>query len=194
MAFVIAVAVAIAVIALLMAVPVDIDFDAAWPDAGANRVSAHWGFGVLRFRLDRANDESGASAASRAPAGRPPGAKGGSARLLEALRGRPFRRRLLRFARSLWRAVQKRGVEVSIRAGTGDPAETGWLWGVLGPLSAWLQTLPDCRVTLKPDFVEASVRVHGRGRLTIVPLQILVLVCGLLVSPAIWRGMAGRHA
>ena len=195
MAFAIVVAV-VGVIALLLAMPLDIEFDAAWPATRTNTVRARWGFGVLRFRLDSAGDEAVAPAASRVSADKAelPPEKGGAARVLAALRKRPFRRRLLRFVRSLWRAVHNRKIDVSIRAGTGDPAETGWLWGALGPLSAWLQTRPDCRVRLEPDFVEATAEFAGRGRFTIVPLQILLLTAALLVSPAIWRGMARPSA
>lgn len=198
MTFAIAAIASFAVIALLLAVPVEVEFDAAWPDTEANTVIGRWGFGVLRFRfrLDNAKDESAASGQERKAArrSRAPAGRDGTARVLRALRQRPFRRRLLRFAGSLWRAVHTRDVDVSIRAGTGDPADTGCLWGALGPLSAWLQTFPDCRVTLEPDFVEATAEVCGRGRITVFPLQILWLVGGLLVSPTIWRGMAGRSA
>ena len=187
---------AVAVIALLLAIPLDIEFDAQWPAAEANTVRGRWGFGVLRFRLDNGRHGAAGSDANRVPGDRPepPAGQGGAARVFAALRQRPFRRRLLRFARSLWRAVHKRDIDVRIRAGTGDPAETGCWWGVFGPLSAWLRSFPDCRVRLEPDFVEATAEVTGRGRVTIVPLQILLLVAGLLVSPTIWRGLAKRHA
>ena len=193
MAFAIVAAVVI-VTALLLAVPVDIEFDAAWPDTRNNRIDGRWGFGALSFRLDGATAEPKASQPRQAASERARAGKKGSVRVLRALRQRPFRRRLLRFARSLWRAVHKRDVDVSIRIGTGDPAETGQLWGVFGPLSAWLRTSSGCRATIEPDFVAAIARVHGRGRVTIFPLQVLLLASGLMVSPAIWRGIAGRYA
>ncbi len=193
MAFAIVAAVVIAT-ALLLAVPVDIEFDAAWPDTEKNRINGRWGFGALSFRLD------GVTAGSKTPQPRPDAAerpragKTGSVRVLRALRQRPFRHRLLRFARSLWRAVHKRDVSLNIRIGTGDPAETGRLWGIFGPLSAWLQTSSGCRTTIEPDFVAAIARVHGRGRITIFPLQVLLLAGGLMASPAVWRALAVRHA
>ena len=108
---------------------------------------------------------------------------------MAAIRQAPFRRRMLRFVSDLWRTIHKKNVRLLVRLGLGDPADTGRLWAVLGPLSGMLARLRDIRVTIEPDFLDATLEVDSSGTIRMIPLQIAIIVFGLLFSPPIWRGI-----
>lgn len=78
---------------------------------------------------------------------------------------------------------------VRIRLGLGDPADTGQLWGLLGPVAALLSNLQGARLELEPEFMDAVFELEGSGTIRFVPLQLLVLVAALMLSPSIWQGV-----
>ena len=80
------------------------------------------------------------------------------------------------------------GAQGGSALGLGDPADTGQLWALMGPVSALSSNLRDAAVHIEPDFNEATLEVDGSGEIRIVPLEFLYLGCGLLVSPSFWRG------
>lgn len=123
----------------------------------------------------------------RAPRARPAGA-GDALRALT--RDTAFLRRILRFCLDVWHAVHRERLRLHLRLGLGDPADTGRLWGLLGPLSALLARCPHSHFTLEPDFVDAVLQVEGSGTLRVIPLRLVVLALLLSLSPAFWRGMA----
>jgi hypothetical protein len=108
---------------------------------------------------------------------------------MAAIRQPSFRRRLLRFVRDLWRAIHKKNVQLMIRIGLGDPADTGQLWAACGPLSGVLARVRDVRITIMPDFLDSTFEVDSSGTIRVIPLQFATLALGLLLSPSIWRGI-----
>ena len=108
---------------------------------------------------------------------------------LATLRQKSFRQRILRFGRDIWRALRKRNLYLRIRVGLGDPAETGQLWALFGPLSGLLVNIEDASIALEPEFIDAVFELDSSGKISVIPLQLLYLVLGLLCSPPFWRGM-----
>jgi len=80
-------------------------------------------------------------------------------------------------------------VVLNLRVGLGDPADTGQLWAVLGPVAGALAMFEGASIRLLPDFAAAVVELQGSGRLRIVPLEIVSLAAGALLSPPMWQGM-----
>jgi hypothetical protein len=113
---------------------------------------------------------------------------GNATRYLAPLRVRAFRRRVLRFARDCWKALRAR-VDLRARIGLGDPADTGELWALLGPLSALLGMLTPSSIIIEPEFDDATFEFHSSGELRVIPLQFAWLVLSLACSPGIWRGV-----
>ena len=177
----------------LLAVPVSVDFRVNYGLPDESEVFLVWAFGLVRVRASgRAGDESTeVEAAEDEPATErsSPGANP-----LAALKQREFRQRVLRFARDLWRAVRKENIRVYARLGLGDPADTGQLWALLGPVSGVLRDVEGASIELEPDFSEASAIVDSRGRVTVVPLQIVGITLGLALSPPFWRGIRAMRA
>ena len=182
----------VALVALL-AIPVTLAFRVDWPERRNNDVRVVWAFGLVNVRVsesddddedDEYDDELGEEDDDEEDddersKGKP----------LAAIRYKPFRQRVFRFIRELWRVVRKEDVFLNMRLGLGDPADTGQLWAWLGPLSAFLMYAGDARVNLTPDFRYQRFDVDTGGRIRVIPLQVIGLAIGLAVSPAFWRGL-----
>ena len=96
---------------------------------------------------------------------------------------------MLRFVSDLWRAIRKKNVRLRVRMGLGDPADTGQLWAVLGPLSGMFSCSRDIRIAIEPDFLDATLDVDSSGTVRMIPLQLAIIALGLFLSPAVWRGI-----
>jgi hypothetical protein len=89
--------------------------------------------------------------------------------------------------RRLVRATHPRGVCVQAQLGLEDPAETGLLWGLLGPAVALLEGTTDHVIEVEPIFAGAELQWAARGRFTLVPAQLVAVVLGFGLSPAVVR-------
>ena len=111
----------------------------------------------------------------------------GRAQLVAVLRQPAFRRRVLRLVTALVRVAHVSRLRLRVRLGLGDPADTGRLWAVVGPLSAVSHGLPGADVSIVPEFVEPALELRARGRLRVIPLQVLALAFSFALSPASFR-------
>lgn len=185
--------IALLVVIALLAIPLELDFRFAWPDGGHNELVLVWAGGLVRARIPSERSKPASPAADEPSAPRKPG-RGGSRNFLAALRQRRFRQRVYRFIGNLWRSISKENMHVRARIGLGDPADTGHLWAVVGPVSGLLADVKEISVAIEPDFVDATFEIDSRGRLKIVPLQVIPISIGLLMSPAIWQGLRSMRA
>jgi hypothetical protein len=67
-----------------------------------------------------------------------------------------------------------------------DPADTGRLWAVLGPLGSLLSSRD---VVLEPSFDEVCLRFRAAAQLRFVPLQLLFSSSAFLLSPPVIRAL-----
>jgi len=170
----------------LLAIPVVLDFRVAWDGVLSDDVRLRWAFGLVRvrIRLKGARQE-------RTPTGEPRAHARSWSRgrdLLRAARDEALRRRMRKFIGDLWRAVGKRELRLRIRIGLGDPADTGRLWAVLGPIRGMLASLP-ADVDIEPDFLDSTLAVDASGGIRVVPLRLVCLGSALFASPPVWRGL-----
>lgn len=169
-------------IVALLAIPLSLAFQVSRRDALKGSVELRWAFGLLRIRIPL---EEGEGSSRQAPRRRQPlrfGSLGDSA----------FRLRMLRFVGDLWRAMHKQDIYLQLRLGLGDPADTGRLWAVVGPVAALLASSGEARVAVEPEFMDAVFEIDAGGAVRIIPLQIIYLVLALLLSPAVWRAIRQR--
>ncbi len=188
-------------LAALLAVPLGVAFRVEAVETFTGRLTIRWLFGLVRVRIPVPR-VSGPPAEPpvepKAPgkrARRAPG--GGRARLVGMLRQQAFRRRIHRLARDLVRAAHVAPLRLRLRLGLGDPADTGRLWAVVGPLSAALDGLRGADVRIEPEFVEPVLELRADGRARVVPLQVLALAVSFALSPAsirAWRAARGSRA
>jgi len=181
------------VVIALLAIPLELDFRVGWPDGTQNRVELTWALGLVHHRIF-ATPAGQPSAATRAPrTGKQPG-KRKSRQALAAIRQTAFRQRVFRFAGDLWRSIGKNNLRGHARIGLGDPADTGLLWAVIGPVSGVLANIKDAAISIEPDFLDPAFEFNGSGQVRFVPLQLIAISLGVLVSPAIWRGLRRMNA
>jgi hypothetical protein len=175
----------------LLAIPVWVSYTLSWHRAFRIDATVQWAFGLVNVKIP-GGDPKVSSKPVDVPKfkdqrrDRSQKARGN---ILLAARQAALRARILRFARDLWRALRKRDVDLRVRLGLGDPADTGQLWAVCGPLSAALANVRDVTVAVEPDFLNQTFEVDGRGTVRVIPLQILCLVAALLLSPSVWNGI-----
>jgi hypothetical protein len=175
----------------LLAVPLGLDYRLNWRGRLQGEIHLIWLFGLLRLRIPT---DSTPAAADQKTAAKPkrrrqPSGRKSRSSPLAAWRLRPFRQRIFRFVRDLWRAVHKHDLRLRLRIGLDDPADTGQLWALMGPLSAIAANSQAAEVSIEPDFMQSTLELHSSGRIRLVPLQLLGLALGLLLSPAFWQGM-----
>ena len=106
-----------------------------------------------------------------------------------AIRDKTFRQRVLRFLSDSWHAIDKQNINLRMRIGLGDPVETGQLWAVVGPIAGILSNIQEGSIEVLPDFVDSRFELDSSGKLRLVPLQLIYLTVGLILSPSFWQGL-----
>lgn len=174
-------AIILLLILALLSIPITLQFIFAWPETSSNSIRLRWAFGLvrMRFRHDGARDRPGEqseSAESPLP----------KRDFVPVFGERRVRRRTIRFFSDLWGAIHKENVCLRARIGLDDPAETGQLWAVLGPLAGALSMIRSASIVLEPDFLNSVLDVDARGRIRFIPIRLIGLVLAMPFSPAFW--------
>jgi hypothetical protein len=182
-------------LALLLAVPVAVAFRFQRVEAFGGRISVRWLFGLVRFAVPIPGT---ARPANARPEPRAKARKRGARKpVLAILRQGAFRRRVYRLLGDLVAAAHPRDVSLRMRVGLGDPADTGRLWALVGPLNAAAGNLRDVEVQIEPEFMDPTFEFHVAGLLRVIPLQLLALAIAFGLSPAslrAWRTLIWGHA
>lgn len=174
----------------LLAIPIDLVYRIHWHGRVQGEMHVHWLFGLLRVRIPVESKQP--SSTARETHTKHAQHKTKSRRRgnpLVALRIRAFRQRILKLLHDLWHAIHKREMQVQLQIGLDDPADTGQLWAVMGPLSAVLAQSRDVQIDIAPDFSESHFEFNSSGDIRIIPLQFIAIAVALLLSPAFWQGM-----
>lgn len=186
---------------LLLAVPIGVAFRVEGIEAFNGHIAIRWMFGLVRFKFGMPGAGKPALAPNAAPKAAKvrvkPDKRNGRPQVLALLRQAAFRRRVYRLVADLARAAHLRQLHLRLRLGLGDPADTGRLWAVLGPLNAVAQNLRGADVRIEAEYMEPVFEFQADGRLLLVPLQFLILAIGFALSPAsirAWRTLKGHHA
>ena len=181
----------LSLIVIVLAVPVTLTYQLSWKQTLSAQLRLNWAFGLLRADVspDLGKPEAGEPETAREGAAWWRRSERKKANLIAAIREPGFRQRMLRFVSDVWRAIHKKNVRLLVRMGLGDPADTGQLWAVVGPLSGMLACARDATVVIEPDFLDSTLDVDSSGTIRVIPLQLTIIVLGLLVSPAVWRGI-----
>jgi hypothetical protein len=175
----------------LLAIPVTMTFQVSWQETLRNEIELRWMFGLVRVRVSRLRPEP-PSTKEKEVRQKIPRSWRRSRRtrnILAAFRQEPFRRRIMVFISDLWRAFRKHNLKLRVLVGLGDPADTGQLWGVLGPMAGVLANVQDATIELVPEFVDTTLQLDGSGKIRIIPLHLVYLAVALLLSPPVWRGI-----
>ena len=85
------------------------------------------------------------------------------------------------------RAIRFGEFRLRLRIGFDDPADTGYLWAVVGPVTALLPRRGREALDLAPDFWEARFDLAARGRIRVFPAEVIGAALIFLLSPATLR-------
>ena len=175
----------------LLAIPVTLTFQLSWPKALQEDALLEWAFGLVKVRIPASEPKALSSGddESKRKTHRARHSSGKRPNVLAAVRLKPFRRRIVRFIGDLWRAIHKKNVSLRVRVGLGDPADTGQLWAIVGPIAGLLATVQGAAIAIEPDFFDSTFELNSAGSIRLVPLQLIYMTIALLLSPSIWQGM-----
>lgn len=98
-----------------------------------------------------------------------------------------FRRHIIKFIKRILKATHAKNLYLRCRIGLGDPADTGRLWAVMGPLSAFLKNLQILRIELEPEFTNDGIEIESHGHFHLIPLQFIALTIAFILSPTTLR-------
>jgi len=175
----------LAVVVAVLLVPVSVDLSIHREDRLVVSAAPRWGpFGPAISAEGSPRVARAAPSRSR----RPPHAT--NARQLRALLFSPdFLPSLLRLARRLLRQLKPQRLQLRLKAGLGDPADTGRLWGALVPLALLLTSVGAESIWVEPDFSRRCFELDGHATVRVIPGVLLLVLLGYLFTPAPWRAL-----
>lgn len=182
---------------LLLALPIDVAFRVEGIETFNGQIAICWMFGLVRFRVRIPGVSKPAREPKAAKVRVKPDKRIGHLHVVALLRQAAFRQRVYRLVADLAGAAHLRQLRLRMRLGLGDPADTGRLWALVGPLNAVAQNLRNADVQIEAEYLDPVFEFQARGRLLLVPLQFLILAIGFALSPAsirAWRTLKGHHA
>jgi hypothetical protein len=179
------------VLVALLAIPVEVTFDLRRRETFDGVVTIGWLFGLVHIPIpiDRTKQsEKGTekTVAKEKKKGEKKREKGVH-RAKKVLFNRAFRRRLTRFAEDLFRTITFSGFLFHARIGVGDPADTGMLWGIIGPVSGVLRSVPGADIQIEPEFMQEVFEMQSAGEVLVIPLSLLSVILLLVLSPVTLR-------
>lgn len=179
------------VLITLLAVPVTLRFQVSWHQTVQGKIHLLWLFGLVRIPIPISHPKSPSNKDEEAAKifSRRKHSPNNKQNVFSVFQQKPFRRRIFRFIRDLWRAIQKNDLRLRIRIGLGDPADTGQLWAIVGPVSGILANTKEAVFEFEPDFVETTFELDSSGKVRLIPLHLIYLTVGLLLSPPFWQAI-----
>ena len=98
-----------------------------------------------------------------------------------------FRRHIIKFIKRMLIATHAQKLYLRCRIGLSDPADTGMLWTVMGPLSGLLKNLQSMTIELEPEFINEGIEIESHGHFHLIPLQFIALTVAFMFSPTTLR-------
>ncbi len=175
-------------IVMLLAVPVEVAFNIENDEASPNDVALIWLSGIIRIPLtaDSSKKRQEKAAKNRKKKTR----RRGKNKAWALMRNASFRRRLFGYIRDLFRSIKIKSLDIRLRLGLDDPADTGRLWGVLGPLASLLGGIRKANIRVEPEFAEEVFSLQSQGRISVIPLRILWISSCFFLTPQVIRALA----
>lgn len=175
----------------VLAIPVTLTYQLSWPQDSQQDTLLEWAFGLVKVRIPVSEPKALSSAGneSKRKTRRSRDSYGKRTNVLAAIRSKPFRQRIVRFIGDMWQAIHKKNVSLRVRVGLGDPADTGQLWAIVGPIAALLATVQGAAIAIVPEFSDSTFELNTAGSIRVIPLQLILVTIALLLSPPIWQGI-----
>ena len=170
---------------LLLSVPVDLTFSLEKGKGLRSRVRIGWLFGLV-------GKDFGGNGRNLKPEKpkRPGGRRKKSPRpFLAMLRTRATLGHSLKLAWQLIRTIRVRELEMDLKLGLGDPAETGQLFGLVSPVLANIRSTSSFHINVEPDFQEEDLCGYCRGSVRAYPIRLVPPIILFALSLTTFQGV-----
>lgn len=172
--WIIAIAVGLAVVILLLfCVPLEVTFrieSDGRPEFGARVL---WCFGLMRRELatKRKSQKKERRAAARP---KPKKWQGRTDTMLQILRSQGILSQLRQLMIDTLRCLRLKELNVDIRIGLADPADTGQLFALIGPAVIFVRSIWYHQIWVTPSFEdEAVLEGYAHGTVCVQPIQLI---------------------
>jgi len=184
------IAMLLALVCLLLTVPITVEFRIDRIKEIKGQVIFYWLFGLVRFRIGIPGAGKAVPQHKRKPKGKNSKSKrdGFVHGVFALLKQSAFRRRAIRLIKDLLHATHAHDFYLRLRIGLGDPADTGRLWGLIGPFAGITKNLSSTKIHIEPDFLAPVLEVEIHCDFHLIPIQFIALVTAFVVSPTILHG------
>ena len=191
----IVVIIVVALIAALLAIPFDVKFKIQRQEEFYSDIAVRWLFGHVKLNTSSQRGHKPAKTRKttkikKTKINKTKKKRTNAKAAKDLLWNARFRYRFFKFVKDMIKAIHIASFYLRLRLGLDDPADTGRLWALLGPLSVFLANFSNSKVQLQPDFETEIVYLESNGRIRIVPLQVIFTIFAFLLSPttisALW--------
>lgn len=179
----------VALLLLVLLIPINLQVHFVDKNMAQNHINVRWLFGLICVRITL--DKLPFTARKRVPeeSAYPQTIRAVKKHLssLSTVANSDAWTSVKKYGGKLWNAIQFRKMHLSLRLGLDDPADTGMLWGFVGPIAGYLSNHDDANICLVPVFTEETFEFRGRGYVQFIPLQVLSIILMFFISIRTWN-------
>lgn len=175
------------IVGLVLSVPFDIAFQVNMPGRPRFRMKVLWLFGLVSKEITRRKkpEEKKKVVKKRQ---KPGAGKRRFWNIFEILRTRGLLKQLKGLLRDILGCLKIRDLLADFRVGLGNPADTGFLFALIGPTAFWLSSSVPLQIRVQPSFTdEATFEGYSRGAVRLRPVQLVIPFMRFIFSLAIIR-------
>lgn len=193
------IAILLALLIALLAIPLSISFSISRKQELQAHARFRWLFGLVKFsaRVPRETkpikqENKPLTEKSRPKKSRSYKSRNNTHGVITLFKQSKFRRHIINYIKDMLRACHAQNLYLRLCIGLGDPADTGVLWAVMGPLSAMMNNLKSIQLEIEPEFIDSVVDFESHGHFRFIPLQFIALTIIFVLSPTTiqaWRRM-----
>lgn len=179
----------------LLAIPLSLSFSIIRNQQLEGYARFRWLFGLVNFQASIPNSTKPVKHKTSSPSVKSK-SHNSVQNLLILFKQQQFRQHIIKLIKNILRATHAKDLYLRLRIGLGDPADTGMLWAVIGPLSGMMKNLQAMTINIEPEFIESVMEIESHGRFKFIPLQFITLMIVFLLSPMTiraWRAIRQAH-
>jgi hypothetical protein len=158
---------------LVLSVPLDLAMQVSVPGKPRFQVKVVWFFGLVSKKITgRKKPEEKKRVVKDKE--KPEKGKRRFGDIFKILRTRGLLRQVKVLLRDLLGCLKIRDLAADFRVGLGHPADTGFLFALIGPTTSWLSNSVHHQIRVQPSFTdEATFEGHLSGAVRLRPIQLV---------------------
>lgn len=162
------------ILILVLSVPFDIAFQVSVPGRPRFRMKLLWLFGLVTKEITRRKKpEEGKKVVEKRQ--KPGEGKRRFRAIFEILRTRGLLKQLRVLLGDIFGCLKIRDLLADFRVGLGNPADTGFLFALIGPTASWISSSVPLQIRVQPSFADkATFEGYSRGAVRLRPVQLVI--------------------